>query len=244
VTAAVSYAGKPDAYYLHARPEMLAFLPEPPGRVLDVGCGSGRFGEMLKDRRAAMEVWGVELSAEAHAAALQVLDRALHGPFDDRLGLPEAHFDAVVFNDSLEHFPDPMPPLSLARRLLAPGGRLVVSVPNVRHWTTLKNYLFGGDWRYEAEGVLDKTHLRFFTQRSIVRTLTEAGFAVRQVQGLNHSWPDVRRVLIKALAPSGMQDIPYLQIAVVAELAENPANPGERAAPAPRGELANPVSNA
>jgi SAM-dependent methyltransferase len=215
-----AYAAKPDAYYANARPEMLAFLPDGLGRVLDVGCGGGRFGEMLKDKRPGVEVWGVEPSAEAHAKAALVLDRAVQGPFDDTLGLPEAHFDAIVFNDSLEHFADPLPPLALARRLLAPGGRLVLSVPNVRHWTTFKNYLFGGDWHYADEGVLDKTHLRFFTQRSIVRTLTEAGYVVQQVQGLNHSWPDIRRSLIKALAPKRMQDIPYLQIAVVASKSE------------------------
>ncbi len=213
---AVSYAGKPDSYYVNARPEMLAFLPPEPRRVLDVGCGGGRFGEMLKDKREGTEVWGVEPSASACAQAALVLDRAVHGLFDDSLNLPEGYFDAIVFNDSLEHFPDPMPPLALARRLLAPDGRLVLSVPNVRHWTTFKNYLFGGDWHYEDEGVLDKTHLRFFTQRSIARTLTEAGFTVQRLEGLNHCWPDIRRGLIKTFLPRLMHDIPYLQIAAVA----------------------------
>jgi SAM-dependent methyltransferase len=231
--AAVSYAGKPDAYYVNARPEMLAYIAQRPGRVLDVGCGGGRFGEMLKDKREGAEVWGVEPMAEACAKAALVLDRALHGLFNEALGLPEAHFDTIVFNDSLEHFPDPLPPLALARRLLAPQGRLVVSVPNVRHWPHMKNYLFRGDWRYEDEGILDHTHLRFFTQRSIVRTLGEAGFTVQRVEGVGSCWRGLRRMLAHALLPRSAHDIAFLQIAAVAVKAEGTAaNARDGAAPA------------
>lgn len=206
-------------YHTNARPEMLPFVPAGARRILDVGCGAGVFAEALKRERPGAEVWGVEPEALAHASAAKVLDRALHGLFDGALGLPEAHFDAIVFNDSLEHFPDHRPALRLALRLLAPGGVLVASVPNVRYWPHLRHYLFESDWRYENEGIRDHTHLRFFTRRSFVRSLHEAGFEVLAVQGINPCWAGLRRRVARVLLPAGMQDMLYLQFAVTARAA-------------------------
>ena len=203
-------------YYAHTRPEMLAYFTQSPGRVLDVGCGQGSFGASLKAQHPQAEVWGVEPMAPAARSAAQVLDHVCVGNFDTGLQLPERSFDAVVFNDSLEHLPDTVAALALTRRLLKPGGRLVASIPNVRYWPHLKRYLFQGDWKYEDEGILDRTHLRFFTCRSIRRTLVEAGFEVQSITGITPCWRGFRQSLAKALLPSGAQDILYLQFAVVA----------------------------
>lgn len=203
-------------YHANARPEMRPFVPAGARRILDVGCGAGVFAAALKAERPGAEVWGVEPETSAHAHAAQVLDHALQGLFDETLALPEAHFDAIVFNDSLEHFPDHRPALQLARRLLAPGGVLVASVPNVRYWPHLRHYLFEADWRYENEGIRDHTHLRFFTRRSVVRSLQEAGYEVLGAQGINPCWAGLRRRMALALLPAGMQDMLYLQFAVTA----------------------------
>jgi len=160
--------------------------------------------------------------AEASAAAGLVLDKVLHGLFDETLGLPPGHFDTIVFNDSLEHFPDTTPPLALAHRLLHAQGRLVLSVPNVRHWPHVKHYLLHADWRYQDDGILDRTHLRFFTRRSIVRTLTEAGFEVQTVEGLGSCWRGLKRVLAHTLLPRGAHDMAFLQFAIVATKATAP----------------------
>ncbi len=210
-----------DGYHNNARPEMLPFVPTAARRVLDVGCGAGAFSAALKRERPAVEVWGVEPDAAAHATASKVLDHALHGFFDQSLGLPEAHFDAIVFNDSLEHFPDHRLALQLALRLLAPAGVLVASVPNVRYWPHLKHYLFEADWRYEDEGIRDHTHLRFFTQRSLVRSLQETAYEVVTAQGINPCWQGrpLRQRLARWALPSGMQDMLYLQFAVTARAA-------------------------
>lgn len=228
-------------YHRNARPEMLPFVPAGARRILDVGCGAGIFAAALKRERPGAEVWGVEPEALAHASAAKLLDRTLHGLFDDTLGLPEAHFDAIVFNDSLEHFPDHRPALRLARRLLAPGGVLVASVPNVRYWPHLRHYLFEADWRYEDEGIRDHTHLRFFTKRSFIRSLQEAGYEVTAALGINPCWAGTRRRLARWLLPSGMQDMLYLQFAVTARAGAVPsvtspatspaAHPGRRPQP-------------
>lgn len=203
-------------YHTHTRPEMLPHVPVQARRILDVGCGAGAFAASLKRARPDAEVWGVEPDAAAHAAASRLLDRVLLGMFDERLGLPEAGFDTIIFNDSLEHFPDHRPALRLARRLLAPAGMLVASVPNVRYWPHLKHYLFQADWRYENEGIRDHTHLRFFTRRSLERALHEAGFDVVTVQGINPCWTGLRQRVARLALPGGMQDLLYLQFAVTA----------------------------
>lgn len=215
-------------YHTHARPEMLPFVPAGAQRILDVGCGAGAFAAALKRERRGAEVWGVEPDKQAHAKASQALDHALCGLFDDTLALPEAYFDAIVFNDSLEHFADHRPALRLARRLLAPAGVVVASVPNVRYWPHLKHYLFEADWRYESEGIRDHTHLRFFTRRSLVRALQEAGYELMTVKGINPCWSDWRRRLAPWVLPRGMQDMLYLQFAVTAR-AGAPSAPADGA---------------
>lgn len=218
-------------YHTNLRPEMRPFVPAAARRILDVGCGAGAFAAALKRERPGAEVWGVEPEEHAHAHAAKVLDHALHGLFNEALALPEAHFDAIIFNDSLEHFPDHRPALQLALRLLAPGGVLVASVPNVRYWPHLRHYLFEADWRYENEGVRDHTHLRFFTRRSLVRSLQEAGYDVLTTQGINPCWAGLRRRLALALLPAGMQDLLYLQFAVTARAAGQTAPADPRSQP-------------
>jgi 2-polyprenyl-3-methyl-5-hydroxy-6-metoxy-1,4-benzoquinol methylase len=85
----------------------------------------------------------------------------------DELDLPEEAFDCIVCNDVLEHLITPWQVLGKLAILLKPGGHFVASIPNVQYWGVLKDLVFEGDWRYADEGVLDVTHLRFFTRRSI-----------------------------------------------------------------------------
>ena len=207
---------KPSTYYRFTRPEMLPFVPKSARRILDVGCSQGRFGAALKSELPGAEVWGVEPDPVAHAAAALVLDRAIPSFFDDKINLPDASFDAIVFNDSLEHFPDHDAAIAIARRLLKPGGCIVASVPNVRFWPHLRKYLFNADWEYQTAGILDRTHLRFFTKRSILRTLAQAGFEVTKIQGINPYRKGIRLAILRTLLPRGMQDMLYLQFALTA----------------------------
>ena len=205
-----------DAYYGHSRREMLPFFPAKAGRILDVGCGSGGFGRLLKSALTGVEVWGVEPTQSAFDQARAGLDRVLHGYFDESLQLPDAHFDTIVFNDSLEHFPDERPALQLAHRLLKQDGRIVASIPNVRYWPHVQHYLLDGDWKYESAGILDRTHLRFFTRRSIERTFGEAGFVIQQLEGINPCWTGLKFKLLNTLFPGRTADMPFAQFAVVA----------------------------
>ena len=166
-------------YFGHARPEVLALVPATARRVLDIGCGAGRLGEALKARQQA-EVVGIELDEAAAAAARQRLDEVIVGDIE-RLDLdfPPGSFDAIVCGDILEHLREPDRLLRRARGWLAADGRLVASIPNVRHHSVVRS-LLEGNWTYESAGLLDRTHLRFFTRREIEKLLFRAGFADRR----------------------------------------------------------------
>ena len=207
---------KPSNYYQHARREMLPFIPKDAKRFLDVGCGDGRFGTLLKETFGPLEVWGVEPTEPACTTAATVLDHAIQGLFDDSMPLPKAYFDAVIFNDSLEHFVDHLAGLRVAHGLLREGGVLVASIPNIRFWPHVQQYLVGGDWKYEDAGILDRTHLRFFTQRSIPRELSSAGFKVVRIEGINPCWVGMKFKLLNLVFSHRLDDMRFEQFAVVA----------------------------
>ena len=198
---------------------MLAFIPASATRVLDVGCHTGAFGAGLKRRRCGgCEVWGVEMNPITAAQAQSCLDRVHVGAFDADADIPPHHFDVVVFNDVLEHFADPWQALAVARSKLAPGGVVVASIPNFRHLDNLIHLLWRQDFRYEATGIRDRTHLRFFTRKSALRLFQDSGFQVLQARGINADWSHpnwARRLAYRAIAAAA-PDTRYLQFAIVA----------------------------
>ncbi|MBI2902335.1 MAG: methyltransferase domain-containing protein [Candidatus Methylomirabilis oxyfera] len=171
-----SFAG----YYDHSRPELEALIQRDARTVLDVGCGAGALGAALK-RRGAVEVIGVEADPGAADAATRVLDRVHRGDIES-LDLPYSPgtFDCIVLADILEHLRDPWGLLRRLAPLLAPHGRLIASLPNVRHWSVVRG-LLGGDWTYLPAGILDQGHLRFFTLKSGRALFEAAGLRIVEV---------------------------------------------------------------
>ena len=201
---------------------MLPFVPLSAKRILDLGCGEGLFSESLKLRNGT-EIWGVECEPGAAALAKVRMDRVFQGDAARLVGeLPEAHFDAIVCNDVLEHLPDPWSLLRDIRPLLAPGGSLVCSIPNVRHFSVLTDLAWRGEWRYADSGPLDRTHLRFFTRLGIQALFQETGWRLLQVEGIN-PYAGWRLRLLNTLALGRLTDCRFLQFACVAQ----PAGPGE-----------------
>lgn len=167
--------------YRQTRDEMLAFLPERYSHVLEIGCDEGDFAARLPG-----EVWGIEPDPDAAVIAAKRLHRVLAGTFEaTRAALPPGYFDVVVCNDVIEHMPDHDRFLREIGAYIAPGGVLVGSVPNMRHYRALFELLVLRDWDYRDTGVLDRTHLRWFTARSLRRSLERAGFAIERFEGIN-----------------------------------------------------------
>jgi len=207
-----------NTYYTNTRPEMLQYIPAQARTILDVGCATGIFGAAVKRQLPAAEVWGVEILPEVAAQARQHLDVVVNAPFDDAIDLPAQYFDAIVFNDSLEHLPDDRAALRLVKKFLKPEtGRVVCSIPNVRYIDNLKHLLLEMDWRYEESGIRDKTHLRFFTRKSICRTFQETGYDIVQLEGINSDWWWGKKMrLIDWALKHRIGDTRFMQFAVIA----------------------------
>jgi 2-polyprenyl-3-methyl-5-hydroxy-6-metoxy-1,4-benzoquinol methylase len=166
---------------------MLRFIPESARAVLEVGCDTGRFGAMLRRRDAATVLVGVEPDRLAGDEAEKVFDRVVCGTFPavaESVRRPGG-FDAIVFNDVLEHMAKPEDALEAARDLLSSTGIVVASVPNVRHISAVGPLVIRGEWRYRDIGILDSTHLRFFTEKSIRRLFEGNGWEVLRLEPLN-----------------------------------------------------------
>ena len=177
VAAEPTTTTKDPSYFEFARPEILARIPQSARRVLEIGCGAGRLGAALKARQSA-EVVGVEFNEGAAAAARQRLDRVVVGDIEQmEPGFTAGSFDCVVCADVLEHLERPDRVLRRLRDWLAPNGKLIASIPNARHHSVVGG-LLEGNWTYERAGLLDNTHLRFFTRLDIERLLYRCGFAI------------------------------------------------------------------
>ena len=205
---------KPDDYFIQTRPEMLEYIPESAERILEAGCASGLFGAQLK-RRPNVEVWGIEYDSVSAESARDRLDMVFAGDILELTDhLPNAYFDCVIFNDVLEHLVDPFAVLLKVKSKLAKGGLIVCSIPNIRFFYTFKNFIVSKHWKYEDAGIMDKTHLRFFTKRSIEDMFDSLGYRIVELKGINgiNSW---KFSLLNALSMGYLSDTRYLQFACV-----------------------------
>ena len=167
-------------YHDNPRVEIASFISEPPALVLDVGCGGGATGRLLKQKFPGIRVVGIESNAAAAAQARQFLDDVIGEPIDTapvRERLRNERVALVLLLDVLEHLYDPWRSLLNVRSWLAPGTRVLASVPNVRNLVTLDD-LAAGRWEYDRNGVLDITHLRFFTKASLRELFEDTGYDV------------------------------------------------------------------
>ncbi len=211
----LDYVNKPQDYYENQRPEMLAYLPETVKKVLDVGCSNGAFGAEIK-RISGSEVWGIEPMERFGLLAKEKLDTVFISSVESAIQqLPEGHFDVIYFNDVLEHLLDPYSVLEKMKSKLSPNGKVISSIPNIRYFRTFFKILFNGEWDYTDEGILDRTHVRFFTQKSIRKMYENAGYQVLSHEGINGS-RSLKPMLFNIPLGFTAQDIKYRQFATVA----------------------------
>jgi 2-polyprenyl-3-methyl-5-hydroxy-6-metoxy-1,4-benzoquinol methylase len=205
---------KQDGYYNYERRDMLEFVPAQARTILDVGCASGAFGQVLKKAKN-MEVWGVEMNEEAARSASEKLDRVLTGDVARVMtSIPEEYFDCVVFNDVLEHLVDPYSVLLSVKSKLRKDGVVVCSLPNIRYYRQLRELLVHKQWRYEDAGILDRTHLRFFTERSIKDMFRDLDFDIVLFRGMN-AMRSRNLKLLNALLFGALSDARYAKFACV-----------------------------
>lgn len=203
-------------YYEQSRPEVAYFIPSGIRSILDIGCGQGAFLKLVKERTQA-ETWGIEVITEIAEKAKSQVDNILIGKIEERLdSIPDAYFDCITFNDVLEHLVEPTRVLQSIKNKLSDNGFIIASLPNVRYFFNLLDLLIYKDWKYNDSGVLDSTHLRFFTKKSMKRMFEDAGYKMIKQEGINEiiSW---KFRIFHFLTLGIFSDTKYLQFLCIAK---------------------------
>ena len=163
-------------YYDGLNLKLLAAIPQDAQRVLELGCANGRLGQRFKESHPHTEWWGVDLSAEAAATAAPHLDRVFTLDLDTAdLSVLGRGFDVIVIGDLLEHLRRPQAVLEALYDLSAAGAQIVCCLPNMAHVSVIER-LIAGDISYDPVGLLDQTHVRFFSPGSAFKTFLDAGW--------------------------------------------------------------------
>ena len=212
------YVTKEENYYKWSRPEVFPFMPTNLERILDIGCGSGYFASDLKKKYNCV-ARGIEPNDSAAKEASEKLDKVIHNIFSPTL--PELQgktFDAIIFNDVLEHLVNPYEVLAQCKSFLSSNGCIVASIPNILFFPVFFNQIIlKQEWNYTDSGTLDRTHLRFFTKKSIIRMFEDQGYEVLKIEGLNPSTPRRFRI-VNTLLFNKINNWKYLQFGVQARL--------------------------
>jgi methionine biosynthesis protein MetW len=186
---------------------MIAELVGRGKRVLDVGCAAGDLAEVLAEHRC--QVTGIEIDPEAARSAEKRCERVIVGDVENLdLGeeLDGESFDVIVFGDTLEHLKDPLRTLARLKPFLRPEGYVVASIPNVAHGS-VRLALMQGKFQYSSLGLLDNTHLRFFTRESIEQLFEDAGFLVTELRRTSRGVFDTEIEIDRELIPEEVLDL-------------------------------------
>lgn len=206
------------SYFKHYRIEMLPFIPQKATKILEIGCGQANFSlQLLREDR---EIWGLEPNPEAAKVASEKLYKVLTGTVEEKLTeIPDDYFDVIIMNDVIEHLTYPKEVLEQLKPKMAENGVVVSSIPNVRYSKNIFKLIFNKDWKYTESGILDNTHFRFFTKKSIKRMFRETGFEVEKCKGINRTASFLYfpfAVLFNIILLFSQTDIFFMQFATVA----------------------------
>jgi 2-polyprenyl-3-methyl-5-hydroxy-6-metoxy-1,4-benzoquinol methylase len=190
-----------DYYHSYSR-ELLNWIPRDAGNILEIGCASGMMGRSYKLINPSARYCGLEINSDVAEEASAMLDQvwlgnADHHHFDKALN---GTFDCLIYGDSLEHMIDPWAVLRRHVNLLHDNGIVVASIPNIQHWSVIAD-LISGRWQYMDSGILDRTHLRFFTLESIKDMFTSCGLEISDVKSVPLQLDDTAQKFMQAAKP-------------------------------------------
>ncbi|MGD9239788.1 MAG: glycosyltransferase, partial [Desulfobacterales bacterium] len=191
----VSYK-KRETYYSNIREDIPSMITGSPQRILEVGCAEGAMGELLKKSHHC-EYVGVEINSDAAHKAEERLDRVIIADVEKTnlkdYRIAETGFDYIIYGDVLEHLYDPWTVIYEHKKLLKDNGYIIVSIPNVRNLTIIES-LVNGSWTYKDEGILDSTHLRFFTLQEIKKMFGNCGYTIEGIKFITTPFCDHNKI--------------------------------------------------
>ncbi|MDR4499747.1 MAG: class I SAM-dependent methyltransferase [Candidatus Scalindua sp.] len=211
------------------RTELLQMVTETPQRVFEIGCGSGATGYALKQKFQGLEFTGLEPDEKAARIAENRLDKIIVSDIEkvhlEAYGIKKEYFDLIICADVLEHLYDPWKTLFILRDYLKPHGKILASIPNTQYINLIIN-LLNGHWTYEKHGLLDATHLRFFTLNEIKKMFTGSGYKIvrcsfaEQPRLENIQWPadlDFGKIVLKNITREEATRLFVIQYFIIAQ---------------------------
>ncbi len=169
-------------YYSTAKTAIEPILPDRMGSVLEVGCGTGATMSWLRSNRSVDYAVGIEIVPRMASEARSAFDEVICSNIETAQLALNRKFDVVVALDVLEHLVDPWTSVRCLSNLLTDGGLFLASIPNAAHWTLTFPLFFRGSWDYQPDGILDKTHLRFFSEATARSLFEDSNFAIEQLR--------------------------------------------------------------
>ncbi|AXS79203.1 bifunctional 2-polyprenyl-6-hydroxyphenol methylase/3-demethylubiquinol 3-O-methyltransferase UbiG [Dechloromonas sp. HYN0024] len=160
-------------------PDLLRLIPSHSRKVIEIGCSSGALAQAFKNN-ANCDWFGIDIDPSYAEVASKHCDHAVAMDIetaDSKFYQEQADRDCWVFGDTLEHLKDPWKILGAIREVLPTNGSVVACIPNAQHWSIIAK-LSTGEFRYEDSGLMDKTHLRWFTKKTIIDLFASTGFKI------------------------------------------------------------------
>lgn len=183
------YKNKAHEYYSNIRWRIIDLIPEGSNRVLEVGCGTGSTLIKLKELHKAQEIYGLELNGEVVQEHIKDIDKVIIGDVEHiEPPFQEEFFDYIIFADVLEHLVEPEEVLKKYMKYLKRDGCIIASIPNIKNYTVLFDLIVRDRFEYRDAGILDRSHLRFFTKKEIVNMFDRSGMYVKEMKS-NLSFP-------------------------------------------------------
>jgi len=168
-------------YYDNINLDLLQAIPNSLGKILELGCGAGALGARYKSVNPITYWCGLEVVKEQAIIASSRIDQVICTDIEANFpSFAFGEFDALVIGDVLEHLKDPWDVLQKLVGYIKPSGLIFICIPNVGHWSVVSN-LVAGNFTYEDSGILDRTHLRFFTGRSMIELLNQANIEITNI---------------------------------------------------------------
>ena len=197
----MNYEEKNREYYSNVRLDLISLINrnENELKVLEIGAAYGETLFYLKNNKIATEVVGVDLFEDLNNKEnYKKIDRFIFGNIE-QIDLSDyySYFDIILLPDVLEHLVEPKLVLKKIKKYLKTDGEIIVSMPNIRHYSALNKIFFKGDFRYEESGIFDYTHMRFYCRKNIKELLETSGYKVIKQQSSikNYSGKSVTKII-------------------------------------------------